>query len=54
MKWTAPVLIAVAIVAFAVWTNLHRAVADNAPIPPGFNGSPDRTAQNPKVVPWHG
>lgn len=54
MKYTIPVMLAIAIIGFAVWTNLHRAVADNAPIPPGWNGSPDRTVQQPKVTPWHG
>lgn len=30
------------------------ALAGTQPIRPGYNGSPDKTAQNPKVVPFRG
>ena len=29
-------------------------VAGGGPIGAGYNGSPDKTAQNPKVGPWRG
>jgi len=29
-------------------------LSSTSPIPAGYNGSPDKTAQNPKVVPFRG
>ena len=48
-------LAAAGVLAFVVFRR-HPAVAPaNAPIPPGHQpDSGDRTAQNPKVVPWRG
>jgi len=45
--------------AILAWVLLRRGagstlLSGTGPIQPGHNGSPDKTAQNPKVVPFRG
>lgn len=48
--------LAAAVIVAMLWLRRGRAgaVLGTRPIRPGYNGSPDKTAQNPKVVPFRG